>query len=126
MSATYGADLAVIPTTATSYGGSTDVVQIFRSLAQKMNLTFENNGVNGVTLDSPALNGGLITQMQKVAEDANIDAEVINGQTLMICPKGKGRTTANSPIVIVAPPPRWSDDRLPRLLAKRSDSENSL
>ena len=67
MSATYGADLAVIPTTATSYGGSTDVVQIFQSLAQKMNLTFENNGVNGVTLDSPALNGGLITQMHQVS-----------------------------------------------------------
>ena len=101
----YGADIATLPAVAQSFKGSTDVVQIFQSLAKKMNLTFENNGVSGVNLDSPSLNGSLITQMQKVAEDANIEAEVINRQTLMIAPKGKGRLTSNSPLVIVAPPP---------------------
>lgn len=85
-----GAADAVIPTAASSYTGATDVGTIMASLAKKMNLGFENNGVE-IKLSNPYLAGSALTQMKRVAEHAGINAEIINGTTLAIWPNGGSR-----------------------------------
>lgn len=92
---------AVIPVPATSYKGSTDVGTIMSSLAKQMNLGFENNGVSQ-QVANPYYPGSALQQMRRAAEDANINAEIVNGVTLAIWPKGGSRGGA---AVLVAPPP---------------------
>lgn len=100
----FGAVFNVVPEASLSYTGPTDVAQIMQDIANKMELALENNDVS-VILKNPILAGSLIQQMQQAARDANIDANVINGKTLVIAPKNKARATANAPLVVVAPPP---------------------
>jgi hypothetical protein len=57
-----------------------------------MNLGFENNGVS-TKLPISYFPGNVWTQMQACAEQANINAEVINGSVLAIWPKGGSRTS---------------------------------
>lgn len=89
---------SVLPAAASSYTGATDVATIMSSLATQMALTFENNGVD-VKLSSPYFSGNLTTQMRECAEAANINAAIINGQTLAIWPKGGNRETQNIPLI---------------------------
>lgn len=94
---------ATAPATATSYNGSTDVATIMSGLARQMNLGFENNGVNA-NLSNPYLSGSLLTQMRTVAEHANINAEIVNGNVLAIWPKF-GYRTSNTQMPLIAAPP---------------------
>lgn len=89
---------AVAPAAPSSFTGPTDVATIMTGLARQMNLGFENNGVN-IKISNPYLPGNFKTQMQKIARDANINAEIINGNLLAIWPKGGNRTTTTVPII---------------------------
>jgi hypothetical protein len=82
----------VAPSPATSYAGATSVETIMTAIARQMGVTFENSGVN-VSLRNPYYAGTYLQQMQAVAQDANINAQLINGQTLAIWPKGGSRNT---------------------------------
>lgn len=88
----------VAPAPVSSYKGATSVATIMAALARQMNHSFENSGVN-VSLRNPYYAGTFMQQMQAVAADANINAQIINGSTLAIWPKGGSRTTP-TPIVL--------------------------
>lgn len=89
---------AVAPAVASSFTGPTDVATIMSGFARQMNVGFENSGVS-VSLANPYYSGNVLTQMRACAEDAGINAEIINGNVLAIWPKGGSRTTADAPLV---------------------------
>lgn len=89
---------AVAPAIASSFTGAADVAQIMSGFARQMNLGFENNGVQ-LQLSNPYFAGSVMTQMRACADHANINAEIINGTTLAIWPKGGARDTSNIPLV---------------------------
>ncbi len=89
---------AVAPATASSFTGSTAVADIMGGFARQMGLTLENNGVD-VKLSNPYFAGNIRTQMRACADHANINAEVINGSTLAIWPKGGSRTGGQIPVI---------------------------
>jgi hypothetical protein len=94
----YGMSESTAPAVATSYTGMTDVVVIMEDFAKRLKLGFENNGVTA-QLSRPYFSGSLITQMQDCAVHANITAEVINGDTLAICPKFSPRKIGAVPLI---------------------------
>lgn len=81
---------SVIPTTASSFPGATDVGTIMAGFAQKMSLGFENSGVS-VQLQSPYFSGSIMSQLEKCASDAGIKFYIDPGRLLAIWPKGKSR-----------------------------------
>lgn len=89
---------AVAPATATSFRGSVDVATIMSGFATQMGLKFENSGVN-VTLRNPAFSGSANTQMRACAEQANINAVVVDG-VLAIWPRFGSR---NGSIPLLSP-----------------------
>ncbi len=95
---------AVASAQPSSFPGATSVATILAGLARQMNVGFENNGVT-VQLASPYLRGNLWTQVQKVARDAHIRAELVNGGTVLaIWPEGGSRTSqTGGPIPLISP-----------------------
>lgn len=89
-----------IPIEASSYTGAASVVDILRSIADKMGWGFENNGVDA-TLSNPYLCGSAVEQVRRVAAAVRIDAQVID-QVLVICPRRTGRA---GDIPLIAAPP---------------------
>lgn len=87
---------------ATSFPGLTDVAQIMSGFARQMNVGFENNGVT-VQLASPYYRGSVQAQLRRCAEEAGINAEVVNGNVLAIWPRFGSRNTTTIPL-ITAPP----------------------
>lgn len=83
-----GAD-AVINTEPTSFGQGGSVANIMSGFATRMNLSFENNGVE-ITLPPSYFSGNLTDQVRQAAKAANIEWIVENG-TLAIWPKGGSR-----------------------------------
>jgi len=89
---------AVAPATASSFEGSASVGDIMGGFARQMGLTLENNGVD-TKLSNPYFSGNIRTQMRECAEQANINAEVINGSILAIWPKGGSRNGGQIPVL---------------------------
>lgn len=87
---------------ATSFAGQTDVSTIMAGFARQMNVGFENNGVT-TQLPAPYYRGSVQAQLRQCAEEAGINAEVVNGNVLAIWPRFGSRNTSRIP-VIVAPP----------------------
>lgn len=81
---------AVAPATVSSYQGAADVATIMADLAKQMGLAFENSGVTA-QLSNPYLSGSAMVQMRTCAEHAGINADIIDGATLAIWPKGGSR-----------------------------------
>lgn len=73
-----GAAEAAAPYPASSFTGATDVATILSGIANKMGWGFENSGVS-ITLPTPYFSGSAWEQVQRVREQANIRAELING-----------------------------------------------
>lgn len=96
-----GAAEAVIPYPATSYDGSTEVSVILSAIAGRMGWGFENSGVNE-RLASPYFSGSAMQQVRTVAEQANINASLINN-TLCIWPRYAAREQGSIPLL--SPPP---------------------
>lgn len=92
---------AVVPATATSYKGPTAVTDIMAGFARIMGLTFENSGVD-TKLSNPYFSGNIRTQMRTCAEQANINAEIVEGTILAIWPKG-GSRNARGEIPLIGP-----------------------
>ncbi len=84
---------AMSPAQATSYPAGTDVVTIVSSIAVKMGFSFQNDGVEGITLSSPYFPGTLAQQLTDVCSHAGIDYynDLING-VVIIAPHGQPRT----------------------------------
>lgn len=84
-----------------SYPGSADVAVILGNLAQKMGMTFENNGVS-VQLATPYYAGSLMEQARRCAEDAGIEMFIDDSEpgknTLAIWPRG-GRRGGFIPLI---------------------------
>ncbi|MCC8963780.1 hypothetical protein H8A95_16030 [Bradyrhizobium sp. Pear76] len=87
----------------TTFAGSTQVSNIMSGLARQMNVGFENNGVNTV-ISNPYYRGSPQQQMRQCAEDAGINAEIVNGNVLAIWPRFGSRNTQTIPLI--APPPQ--------------------
>jgi hypothetical protein len=99
-----GLTLATLPANVMSFQGTVTAATIFGSLAQKMNLTLENAGVNA-TLRNPWFRGSLTSQMLQAAEAMGVTAEIDKGK-LVIKPKFQPRQGAQP--VLIAPPPEGS------------------
>lgn len=86
----------------TSFQGSASVVNIMQTLAGKMGLGFENNGVSA-SLNGAYFSGPLMIQAQKCAEHAHVGWGIVSGQgggqTLAIWPLGGARNTQNVPVI---------------------------
>lgn len=90
---------AVVPTASSSFPQSIDVASVMEGFAKKMELTFENNGVSA-QLPPSYFSGNLWTQIQTCAQNANINAEIVDGGTVLaIWPKGGSRTGTNIPLI---------------------------
>lgn len=72
-----------------SYSQQADVATIMQTLAVQNGYTFENNGVS-VILSTPYLWGSPLSQMESVANAANINW-VIDNNVIAIWPKGAAR-----------------------------------
>lgn len=83
---------AVKPLAPSSFTGPVDVSWVMSSLANALDLTFENNGVS-VILSRPYLYGTPRDQIRQAADAANIGWTIDNG-TLAIWNKGAGRNGA--------------------------------
>jgi len=90
----------VAPAKVTSYPGPVDVANTMQIFASQMGYGFENNGV-AAKLPPSYFPGTVADQWKKLAEDANIRAEVVPGatgnQVLSIWPKGGSRTSLGNP-----------------------------
>jgi hypothetical protein len=91
------------PTPATSYRGTTSVVNIVQSLAARMGVSptdyaVENNGVTA-QLSSPYFSGCIADQLRAVAAQSGTDV-YIESNVIAICPKG---TPRNRPTWVLSP-----------------------
>lgn len=78
------------PIAPTSYAGTVSVSTILSSLAAKMNIGFQNNGVTAV-LSNPYLPGTARQQVLRVVNAAGIEWNGMDGGTLAIWPRGGTR-----------------------------------
>jgi len=88
---------AVVPATASSFSGMTDVATIMSGIARQMNMGFENNGVS-VQISNPYYSGSAREQARKCAEQAGINWG-IDAKGLSIWPRGGNRNTPNVPVI---------------------------
>lgn len=85
---------SVNPATPTAYTGATDVAVIAAAIVAKMGKVLENNGVQGITLDSPYFANTLAEQLRDLAAQSGIDVYNDFGDNVVaICPKGQPRQT---------------------------------
>lgn len=81
---------SVVPSTPSNYSGSTSVATIMQSLASKMGLAFENNGVS-IQLDRPSYSGTYKEQAQRIVEDTGIGWNAGENGVLAIWPPNGNR-----------------------------------
>lgn len=87
---------SVVPT---SLKGSVSIVSIMQSFADALDVPLENNGVSG-TLSNPYFPGSLLQQIYDAAAHANINAQLVDGNTkLAIWPRAGSRNTPNVPLI---------------------------
>lgn len=85
---------AAMPISATSFKGSVAVADIMKAIAEKVGLSFQNNGVTAVMNGSITLNGSGADQMQAIAQAAQI-TYIVATNVLSIWPAtGPTSTTA--------------------------------
>lgn len=87
---------AVAPT---SFKGAIDVVAAMSQLASNMGLTFENNGVSGISLQNQYLPNTYLEQAKTLAQAAGIWLYV-DGEILAITPENQPR---KKPIPLISP-----------------------
>lgn len=94
--------VAVLAATPAFYKGSVDVAGVLKTLAGKMNLQFENNGVTEVTtrLSGQYLYGSLREQALALVEHAGIEWNNCEGGTLAIWPRNGFRAPVGAIPVI--------------------------
>lgn len=90
---------SVNPATPTSFPGAADISTVVSTIAAKMGCAFVNNGVSGVTLQSPYFDGVAPDQLRAACSAANIDCyqEGVSQAnnlttTVIISPRGAPRT----------------------------------
>lgn len=89
------------PATATSYTGTTNVVDIVRTIAVKMGKTVENNGVTA-TLTNPYFSGTLADQLRAVKQQSGIQIfPEFDEKVIAIAPPGVARS--NQPVFTLSP-----------------------
>lgn len=93
---------ATAPAEATSYQGAASVAEIMSNFATKMNLRFENSGVD-VTLKNPVFTGSLRDQARAAVKASGILWNNGEGGTLAIWPRTGSR---GGLIPVIAPPPK--------------------
>lgn len=81
---------AIVPDQARSYKGGAQVSAMMRTLATKMGLAFQDNGVTA-SLMNPYFSGTSYQQAQQIADAVGIEFGV-DDQTLYISPRGQART----------------------------------
>ena len=93
---------AVVPVAASSFPQSTDVATMMAGFARQMGVGFENNGVT-VQMPPSYFPGNLLSQMRRAARHANINAELVDGNTkLAIWPMGGSRTSLQGAVPLVS------------------------
>lgn len=95
---------ATAPAEPTSFKGSVSVATIMSGFATKMNMRFENAGVEN-KLSNPYFSGSLRTQAQACVKAAGINWNSGEGGLIAIWPR-KGARSGQIPII--APPPNGS------------------
>jgi hypothetical protein len=94
-----------------SYSGKTSVATVIQALAGKVynpqtgqqGVTFENNGVSSAVLSNPYFPGTILQQIRRAADQASINAQLVDGgTTLAIWPLGLSRTTQSS-VPLISP-----------------------
>lgn len=79
----------LIPVPPVSFEGEVDVAQAISTICQKMNMRFENNGVNA-KLSNSYLPQTALEQVKTLCQAANVDL-YIDLNTIAITPKGQAR-----------------------------------
>ncbi len=106
-----GAAENAIPFPASSYTGAADVATILSAIAERAGWGFENSGVS-VQLSRPYLAGSAMEQVQKVAEAARINAQLVvgagqgaggPGNVLAIWPRYGARQALGVPLLAPKP-----------------------
>lgn len=93
---------AVSPADPSSFQGAADVSTIMSGFARQLNLGFEDGLTSPITLENCYYPGNLRTQMQACAEEAHVNAEIVNGNTLAIWPIGGVRKDGGTPPIVSA------------------------
>lgn len=85
-----------------SYAGPTSVATMLNACAQTAGVQFENNGVSA-QLSNPYYGGNLYDQIQRIADDAHVNAQFVDANTKLACwPIGGSRTSITS-IPLISP-----------------------
>lgn len=90
---------SVVNRAPTTFQGVTDVATLMAGWANLMGLGLENNSVNGVKLANPYYGGNVWQRIQAAAADVGIVAQIVEGNTLAIWPKGKARNNQTVPLI---------------------------
>lgn len=96
-----GAD-AIANKSFAAFDDGLDVASILAGYAKKMNLTFENNGVN-ITMPATHVYGSYRDQVASIVQHANIMWNGGDGGVLAIWPKNGTRNALSSGIPLVSP-----------------------
>lgn len=104
---------AAAPADPTSYQGSASVADILSGLATKMQLRFENSGVD-VTLKNPVFTGSYREQARDCVQQAGIQWNNGADGVLAIWPRKGSR---GGLIPVIAPPPKGSMAGFPKFNA---------
>lgn len=88
---------SIAPSDPTSISGGVPVVDMMRSLANRMGYTFEDNGVTAVVAN-PYLSGSLFNQAETLARMANIDFAVTDN-VMFITPANQPRKGGVTPVL---------------------------
>jgi hypothetical protein len=96
-----GADTAVQAVPPIAINGTADVATVMGQIAQKMNLSFENNGVQ-ISIESPYWPRTLREQAAAIVQHAGIQWNGGDNGVLAIWPTGGSR---KGTVISVAPPP---------------------
>lgn len=86
--------------TPLTYDGTIDVTTLMQKLAERMDLSFSNNGVTA-KISKPAYHGSLIDQLRNLANDTKTEF-YLEENTLSICPKGSNRQFNDNLVPLVS------------------------
>lgn len=95
-----GLTFAVNSAAPKSYSGNVSIASIMQDFADALGVPLENNGVSG-TLNNPYFPGTILQQVYAAAQQAHINAQLVDGGTkLAIWPLPGSRTSlANIPLI---------------------------
>lgn len=83
-----------------SYKGSVKINTVGQDLAQKMGLSFDSFGTDGITLNNPCYSGTVFDQLRDICYDAKVDF-YFQGTSLVFAPIEK--PFSNTPTVVLSP-----------------------